>query len=304
MKESMILPKAPFCLTKAKDVISGFPPMHDQVVVDDAIHLPLRLGGRTFLAHVRSHGSIEEPRLGVTVTSAEAAGKERVGKVLTAVGRFLSIDDELRPLYDKAILDPPLGMAVARLYGLHQVRFTTPFESTCWALLSAHTPMNMARSMKRALVRAFDHSVDSPTGPLYVFPEPSDIVDMGMERLAGVVRNERKVHNLMSAAEAWSSSDEEFLYRGDYDQVKAWLQEIDGIGPWGSSLVMVRGLGRMERLPSSDKSLSTVVSHAYGHPMTEDEMETHAERYGPWRAYWIYYLRVAYHQAQRSNREG
>jgi DNA-3-methyladenine glycosylase II len=132
-----------------------------------------------------------------------------------------------------------------------------------------------------------------PDGPLWAFPEPSDVLGAGEHELMEAVRNEKKARYLMSAAEAFEAGDEKFLRSAGYDEVREWLLAIDGIGPWGASLVMIRGLGRMERLPQNEKALGEAIRKLYGREMGEEEIARTAEKYGPMKAYWSYYLRVA-----------
>ncbi|MBI0584416.1 MAG: DNA-3-methyladenine glycosylase 2 family protein [Methanomassiliicoccus sp.] len=286
--EHVLVPRAPFCFRKAREAIASFTPGRDQVSVNEAVHRPLRVGGRTVLATIVSHGSIENPRLGVTL----AEGIETSG-FLSAVADHLSIDDDLEPLYQTGLEDPLFGMVIARLYGLHQVRFISPFASACWAILSAHTFMDAAVSLQSGLLRFCSDSVAGPNGPLWAYPEPSDVLDAGEDKVRGAVLNVRKARYLMSAAKAFHEVDPSFLKAAGYDEARSWLMDIEGIGPWGASLVMVRGLGRMERLPEKDKALAKAASAVYGRKVTGDELETMSERYGQLRAYWAYYLRVA-----------
>jgi DNA-3-methyladenine glycosylase II len=289
--EHALVPRAPFCFRKAREAIASFSPGQDQVSVDDAVHRPLRINGRTVLATIVTHGSIEVPRLGVTLAGDEGVDPEQF---LAAIGGYFSIDDDLGPLYQKGLEDPLFGAIVARLYGLHQVRFISPFASACWAILSARTPLRAVLSVQSDVLGACVGSVEAPGGPLWPFPEPADILNAGDEKLGGAVHNARKARYLMSAAKSFHEIDADFLRAADYDQVREWLMSIDGIGPWGASLVMIRGLGRMERLPEHESALLEAASAAYGHKVTEDELATLSERYGPVKAYWAYYLRVVH----------
>jgi DNA-3-methyladenine glycosylase II len=261
------------------------------VLVNEAVHRPLRVGGRTILATIVSHGSIEVPRLGITLSGEDEFD---VKPFLGAVADHYSIDDDLEPLYQKGLEDPLFGMLVARLYGLHQVRFISPFASACWAILSAHTPLGVAVSLQSDLLKACGDSVAGPDGVLWAYPEPRDILDAGDERIHSAVRNVRKTRYLISAARAFHDVEPRFLRTTAYDEVRAWLTGIDGIGPWGASLIMIRGLGRMERLPEREGALIEAASKAYGRKITDEEIVTMAERYGQVKAYWAYYLRINY----------
>jgi DNA-3-methyladenine glycosylase II len=83
-----------------------------------------------------------------------------------------------------------------------------------------------------------------------------------------------------------------FLRHGDYDEVEAWLRSIKGIGEWSAQFVMVRGLGRIDRLPIEQRLLMAA-SERYQQTMTPDSLRKLAVRYGPWQGYWAHYLRAA-----------
>jgi DNA-3-methyladenine glycosylase II len=289
--EHTLVPRAPFCFRKAREVTSSFSPGQGQVLVNEAVHRPLRIGGRTVLATIVSHGSIEVPRLGITLSGEDELD---VKPFLGAVADHYSIDDDLEPLYQKGLEDPLFGMLVARLYGLHQVRFISPFASACWAILSAHTPLGAAVSLQSDLLKTCGDSVAGPDGVLWAYPEPSDILGAGEATLHSVVRNSRKARYLMSSARTFHDVEPQFLRNAAYDEVRAWLMDINGVGPWGASLVMIRGLGRMERLPEKEGALIEAASKAYGRRVTEEDIVTMAERYGQVKAYWAYYLRINY----------
>jgi DNA-3-methyladenine glycosylase II len=57
----------------------------------------------------------------------------------------------------------------------------------------------------------------------------------------------------------------------------------------------VRGLGRMDRVPSGEKRLLAAASRLYGQglPLREEDLRRVAAPYGPWQGYWAHYLRAA-----------
>ncbi len=57
---------------------------------------------------------------------------------------------------------------------------------------------------------------------------------------------------------------------------------------------MLRGLGRMEKL-AVEKRLLEATSSVYSRnrPLDPDELHSMAEKYGPLKGYWAYYLRAA-----------
>lgn len=73
---------------------------------------------------------------------------------------------------------------------------------------------------------------------------------------------------------------------------KAWLDSINGIGSWSASFVMLRSLGRMERLNLDDRWLNLAASKVYGKDLSTEYIRKIAEKYSPWQGYWAHYIRA------------
>jgi DNA-3-methyladenine glycosylase II len=58
--------------------------------------------------------------------------------------------------------------------------------------------------------------------------------------------------------------------------------------------VLLRGLGRAERLPVGEKRLAIAAGKLYngGPPLDEAGLGRVAKRYGLWQGYWAHYVRV------------
>ncbi len=214
--------------------------------------------------------------------------------VVDRIAFFLSLDDDLRPFYALARDDPPFAPILERLYGYHQVKFLTPFENACWAVLSTRTPMPAARKLKDALTERFGGSL-IVDGTLHLaYPEPARLAAVDPADLAATLGDGRKARYLSGIARAFAGTDEGWLRSAPYDEVEAWLRRLDGIGPWSSAFVLLRGLGRMERVPAEKRLLEAVAGvYGQGRTMTSRDVERIAARYGPWQGYWAHYLRAA-----------
>ncbi len=215
-------------------------------------------------------------------------------KVVSRVAFFLSLDDDLGPFYRIATSDPEFAPVFERSYGLHQVKFLTPFESACWALFSQHNLMTLARKMRDGLVRQFGRSLDVEGQRFQCFPDSSDLSNMSRKGIEAVVGNRRRTEYLVNVAKAFADVDESFLRNAAYDEVECWLRNIKGIGEWSARLIMLRGLGRMEKL-AVEKRLLAAASGVYSknRMLGPDELHSLGEKYGPWKGYWAYYLRAA-----------
>src|SRR5207253_5507281 len=126
------------------------------------------------------------------------------------------------------------------------------------------------------------------------FPEPYRLAYVAEGDLGTIVKNQRKTQFSIGVAKAFAEKDEKFLRTAKYDDVEKWLSQIQGIGDWSSKLILLRGLGRMEKI-AVEKRLLRAASKVYGRgrTLTQSVLDQMAEKYGPWKGYWAYYLRTA-----------
>lgn len=208
---------------------------------------------------------------------------------------FLSLDDDLSEFYALADDDPQFQPILHKLYGYHQVKFASPFENACWAILSQRTPMSQARKLKQRLIDRYgDHiTIDGETYP--AFPTTQDLITLDEETLAALIGNERKASYLFSAIQAFNTVDNTFLRHGNYEEVEAFLRSIKGIGEWSASFILIRALGRMEHLKSPEKRLLSAAQKWYGYETvhTAKDVINLAAHYGDWQCYWAHYVRAA-----------
>ena len=211
------------------------------------------------------------------------------------ISSFLSLTDDLRPFYALAREDTDFAPIVDQLYGYHQVKFLTPFETACWAILTQRNTMAIASKMKRALVERFGSRLELDGTEYWAFPEPVQLAMVNEGELTALIRNGRRGEYLSAVANAFSEVDEHFLKDAPTEEVTAWLHGIKGLGQWSVEFILVRGLGRMEYVPLTEKRLVEAVSKVYGHGeyLSREEIQRIANHYGLWQGYWAHYLRVA-----------
>jgi len=127
------------------------------------------------------------------------------------------------------------------------------------------------------------------------FPEPQILASAQRSDLIRFIKNERKVDFLISVSRAFSNVDEKWLRGGPYNEVYSWLRNIKGIGEWSANFIMIRGLGRIEKLSYVEASLALAVSRVYGDgrkPTDKQKVMQLAKAYGENQGYWAYYLRI------------
>ncbi|HEX9067917.1 MAG TPA: hypothetical protein VF807_04050 [Ktedonobacterales bacterium] len=291
-----ITPLAPFDFARARDFLGGFTPTRgEQRVTEDSITKAVSVHGQAVAFALRNVGTVDAPRVAYAIHAARALTASEQALVSDRIGFFLSMMDDLGPFYALGQADARFAPVITRLYGLHQPKFLTPFEIASWAILAQRTPLPVAHQTKLALIERFGASITLPEGTFRAFPEATGLLAVDPGELESVVRNERKSGYLRAVTEAFASVDEAWLRGGDYDEVAAWLRGIRGIGEWSSHFILIRGLGRMDRVPTVDGELTKAAGKVYGvgRPFTADEVAEKLAHYGAFQGYWAYYCRAA-----------
>lgn len=268
---------------------------HEQTLSAHTLTKAIYVEGQIIVFQLTSISTVESPQLEYTLFSTQPIDIPTSNAAIDRITFFLGLADDLQPLYLIGRTDPDFAPIIEQLYGYHQVKFITPFETACWAILSQRNLLSVAQKMKQALVKRFGGNLNVNGTVHWAFPEPAPLAIVGEGELADVIHNARKGEQLSTIARAFSEVDEEFLGTAGYDEVEAWLRKIKGIGTWSAQFILLRGLGRMEHVPLTEKKLLQAASMTYGRgqEITPEVLQRIADRYGPWQGYWAHYLRVA-----------
>jgi len=293
--EGTVRPVAPFDLDQSLDFIATFPPMHgEQVVSEKSLKRAVWASQTPVAVKLFASGTVEEPTLHYEFHTDEPLREADEAALVRRVETYLSLNDDLGRFYELIDADAPFVTVKRELYGYHQVKFLTPFENACWTILSQRNLLRVAQHMKRAMIREFSASVEFEGRQYWPFPGAKTVVQSSVADLTALLHNSRRAEYIRGAATAFSEVDEAFLREGAYDEVSRWLRDIPGVGAWSAAFIMIRGLGRMERIPYGDRSLMRIAGHVYGdgRPLTAPEVQRLADHYGDLQGYWAHYLRV------------
>lgn len=285
--------RPPFDFDRSMDFLTSFPTMTgEHGVAGRTITRAVREQGRLVAARLSAADPDEGPGLRCVLHADAPLSEQETAVIADRLSFSLGLDDDLAAFYKLAKDDKPFQPVLKRFHGYHQVKFPSPFELLCWAVLAQRIPMPVARSMKQNLVHACGNRVELDGTEYWAFPEADQLHRFSEAELGEMVPNQRKAGYLYALVRHWQQIDEEFLRSGPYDEVRERLLQIPGIGPWSASFVLIRGLGRMEHL-SPDKEMLRAAARVYGRELGEDEFTELADRYGTWRGYWGHYLRVS-----------
>jgi DNA-3-methyladenine glycosylase II len=142
------------------------------------------------------------------------------------------------------------------------VLFSTPYEAACWAVLSQRTRLGQAAAMRGDLAQRKGSALTIDGVTHHVFPAPEVLLRTKVLRGAPAAKIER-LHAVARAA-LDGRLDAAHLRESEPEVALDELQEIDGIGPFGSELVLVRGAGAPDVFPRTEPRLHRAMADLYG----------------------------------------
>ena len=221
------------------------------------------------------------------VFGAWAGDRERAEEGIARMRFALSVDDDLRPFYERFRFDPFIGPSVRRHPELRAFRRPEPWEALAWAVTEQLIEFTRATAIQRRMVRAHGAVCartglcDVPSAAVLAALAPAQLeaFDLAAGRALALVRAAREV--------ATGRVD---LRAPDHERGWARLLKLPGIGPWTIEVLALHGQGRYDQLPAGDVGYLKLVGllrsggdPSYEARATVEEVRELYEPYGEWK---------------------
>ena len=280
-----IKPAGPYSLTASVRFLEGFAPAAYGGDGTDTLRLAFVTDGEESVAGVRVRSEGE-------VVVGEVYGEADPAVMRKQVSRILSLDVDGSGFAAVGERDPVVKRLQERYPGLRPVLFNSPYEAAAWAIISHRIRIVQAAKIKRRMAEELGEPFAVEDRREYAFPAPSRLAQLG--EFPGI--SGRKVDRLRSLAEATAEGklDAVYLRSMPADEAIRELKKLPGIGDFSAELILLRGAGEPDRLPTSEPRLGRAVTMAYDLdvPPTSGELEEMAELWRPYRTWVSLYLRT------------
>lgn len=263
------------------------------------LRIAVRLQDRPALLHVRQiklHPALLRATAVVPADAASAAPQRAPdpAQVRSLAARVLAADLDLRPFYALTRDDRVLGPVTRALRGLKAFRPASLFQMLVIAITEQQISLAAARIQERILQRFGD-----PVADLTLFPETGVLARTAVSDLMGCGLSRRKAEYVIGVAQAVEGKtlDLQALTRWSDNEVFERLVALRGFGPWSAEYVLVRGLGRPDRVPADDLGVRTVLGayFADGERLGPEGVLSSLEPFRPYRGVAVFYL-LAHHR--------
>jgi DNA-3-methyladenine glycosylase II len=209
------------------------------------------------------------------------------------VARSLSLDHDGRALAAIGERDPVVARLLRAAPGLRPPLFYSPYEAAVWVVMSARRPRAQIAEVRRRLSEAHGRVFELAGQRLAALPTPEQLLDV--DRVPGL--NEEKVRRMhVVAREALAGRlDVDRIHRLGPEAALADLQGLPGVGPFYSSLIVVRASGLADVLSEREPQLLDLVARLYGMPAPPgpEKLAELAEAWRPLRTWVSVLIRAA-----------
>lgn len=260
----------------------------DESSFDGVMRMAFCLDGdheRQVGVEVRQEGGRLDLTLRPVVDEAPLAEAE-VRTAAAQVARVVSVDHDGAAFHTLCEADPVLAPVHAVAPGFRPALFCSPYEAAVWSIISARRARAQGIGLRRRLAQALGATVQLAGVATEAVPTPSAL--LRLESLPGLPAD--RVPRLHAVAEAAQRGElsVDALRALPPAEAEQQLQRLPGIGPFYSSLVVVRACGHADAMVVGESHLRDTVQEAYGfdHPPTAAEMTALGETWRPFRT-WV-----------------
>ena len=281
-----ITPRGPFSLAEAATFGFG---QRDGGGWDGVMRMAFCLDG------YEGHAGVEvrQDAAGTVHGTARVRGGAGLDAVVRQVARVLSLDHDATEFLRVGERDPVIGRLQAAAPGLRPPLFYSPYEAAAWAVLSARRPARQMQQIRQRLSEAHGEVFELAGERLAAFPSPRQL--LSVPSFPGVPQDKiRRLHAVADAALA-GTLDAGYLRALGPEQAMAELQQINGIGPFYSALVVIRGTGFTDVLPAREPRVLALTAQLYQleAPPGPQEFARIAEPWRPFRTWAVVLIRAA-----------
>lgn len=209
------------------------------------------------------------------------------------VARVLSLDHDGREFLKVGARDPVIGRLQAAAPGLRPPLFYSPYEAAVWAVLSARRPARQMAEVRRRLSERHGTTFELAGMPTAALPTPEQLLAVG--DVDGLTAQKVERMHAIGQAALDGRLDIAALAALEPSVAMDELQELPGIGPFYSALIVIRALGNADVLPADEPKALAMTAQLYGlpGPPSRDELEVLAEAWKPFRTWAVVLIRAA-----------
>lgn len=229
--------------------------------------------------------------LSVTFEGCRESGE--CARALDLVGRTLGVDRDLSSFNAASESLAWLRPLAHQMRGVKPPRYPTLWEACVNAVVFQQVSLVAASAILRRVITAVGAPVMHHSATLYDFPSPETFqaAHDSVLRAAGLSANKLATLRRMADALLTGALEEATLQHCSSREALALLSQFKGVGPWTATLILLRGLARLDVFPMNDTSVMSNLVFVAGSPAPD--LEHALSVLGPQRGMLYYHLLLA-----------
>ena len=210
-------------------------------------------------------------------------------RILAQVARVVSADHDGEQYARICRADPVLKSIWARAPGFRPALFYSPYEAAIWSILSARRARRQAIPVRERLAEEYGTGFELAGQTVRAVPTPTQL--LAVSELKGLPADRvPRLHAIAEAAQRGELSVERLAGMSP-DEAREAVQKLPGIGPFYSSLIVVRACGLADVLPDVPH-VREAVDRFWGRRFDDAEFAALAEGWRPFRTWVAVMLRA------------
>jgi DNA-3-methyladenine glycosylase II len=202
------------------------------------------------------------------------------------VARVASLDHDGETFHQLCLADPVLARVHMRAPGFRPALFYSPYEAALWSIISARRARSQAITLRARMSELYGASFELSGTRTLCVPTPSTV--LRIESVPGLPADRiPRLHGIAQAAQR-GLLDADRLRAMPPDDAQAELQQLPGIGPFYSSLIVIRACGHADAPTLGEPRSRAAIQQAYGidHELSDAELLAVTETWRPFRT-WV-----------------
>ena len=202
-----------------------------------------RLQGRLLGLKLRSVGTVEEPRIDVTLFTADPLTNHELTGLKEALVTLIGADQDLNEFYDMARKDDVLRHTVEDLYGMHDTQTAYLFNSVVLSICLQMAKLDRSMKMMASINRFYGTRVSFDHREILVEPSAERIARLKPEEFAKKCNLGYRAKYLVGAAKMVAKGFPEIqqIMSMPPDQAKKKLMELPGVGDYAADIINPHG---------------------------------------------------------------
>jgi DNA-3-methyladenine glycosylase II len=210
------------------------------------------------------------------------------------IREWFDLETDLKPFYSLARKDELLKDLVKRFKGYRIIGQPDLFESLVWAVLGQQINLQFAYTLKQRFVEQFGERVNHSGTDYFLFPQPEIVSQLTDHDLLPLQfsRQKSKYVKLIGEAFVSKSISKETLSKLSFDDAKAELMKIKGIGNWTANYALMKTFRYPNAFPLEDAGIHNAIKNlkAMKTKPSLEQVKRIFKKYKGWEAYATLYL--------------